>query len=577
MTAHAGVGDAGMGMNAVFGDYDNDGDRDLYVVNWGQNVLYRNNGDGTFTDMTERTGVGHEGFGSSAAFSDYDHDGDLDLYLTNYLELSQLPSEGRLRYPWDFPGAPNVLYRNNGRVVGRSSESTEGWCTFTDVTEAAGVAAGDAKSIGVLFTDYDNDRDVDFYVINVEGPNLLYTNNRDGTFAEVASKAKIEGEGRTLAAAVGDYDKDGYMDFCLTNWGRAAVLYRNDKDGRFSKQTLGGAAQSRKGRSVHFIDYDNDGDLDLAVLGAGQEGNRGVLLRNRGNGTFAHGNLDFELKGGPSLRSSAGDYDNDGDVDLLSVSSDGSVALLRNDGGNQHNWLKVEPKGFGSNKDGIGAKVEVKSGALWQKVEVRGGSRDSGLAQFGLGKRDQVDLVRILWPGGVRQAELNLPANRRMEITEVDRKGSSCPILYVWDGSSYRFVTDILAAAIIGYPTAAGQYYYPDTDEYVKIDGALMKKRGSVYSIQIVNQLEEVIYLDEALLFAVDHPREVDMYPKERQQSAPPYPSFRINVIRDPKPPVSAQDDRGRDILSQIREKDGVYLEGFAMLASQLHHEMPRG
>ena len=557
VTEEADVGDTGLGMDAVFGDVDNDGDADLYVANYGPNVLYRNNGDGTFTDITEQAGVAAPGWSMGVAFADVDHEGDLDLYVANYVDLPSSLTGTSARFPDDFPGQINVLYRNNG----------DG--TFTDITEQAGVGNDGNRSTAVLFTDFDNDRDVDFYVVNDLGPNALYSNNRDGTFTNVAERTGVHDNGRGVDIAGGDVDKDSFMDLCIARGAdRPNVLVRHTGATTFARKTVG----PDQAMATEFVDYDNNGDLDLLFLGPNP-----MLLRNQGDGSFVSEPKVFKSLRDRKLnisRMALADYDNDGDVDILTVDHRGRPTLLRNDGGNQNHYLKIRLVGTSSNKDGIGSKVEIKTGALWQKAERRGDSASGQELTFGLGKADQVDMVRILWPGGVRQTELGVAANQDTTITEVDRKGTSCPLLYAWNGSQFEFITDFLGMAAAGELERPGVYAYPDVDEYVKIEGAQLKSQDGLYKIRIATQLEEIAFIDQVRLIAVDHPSDVDVYPNEKASFSGAYPAFKIYAVRDRRPPVAAYDDQGNDILPLILKKDRTYPEGFKLLRLQGYAEM---
>lgn len=573
VTGRAGVGFAGWGMGAIAGDYDNDGWVDLYVTNFGRNILYRNNGDGTFTDVTDRAGVGGEktDWSMGAAFVDYDHDGDLDIYVTSFVDLTTSPpprSDGTIVFPDDFSGQPNRLYRNNG----------DG--TFTEVARAAGLAL-DGRSIAVVCTDYNNSRDVDFLVSHYRGSARLLSNTRTGTFEDVSASVGLNLQGRFLGVAAGDENKDGRSDFFIARGEAPGLLYESESDGGFTRKPISPTATTGIKPFTwmgQFVDYDNDGYLDLFLINGGWSpkqaaGQHLQLLRNMGGGRFQDVSSDVGLdRLPPSAARSAifADVDNDGDWDLLVTQSGGRPWLLRNDGGNRHHWVKVTTRGVRSNRSGIGAKVEVKAGRLWQKLEVYGGSgylsQSSTQLILGLGDHRTVDFVRVLWPGGVLQSELKLAANRTIRIKELDRKGTSCPILYAWDGRQYRFVTDFLGGSAIGYLLAPGRYNVPDTDEYIKIGHDQLKARDGFYSLKMNNQLEEVIMIDQAQLLVVDHPADMDIFPNERLKAAPPYPEFRLYGVRHARPPVAARDGHGNDILPLIARVDRIYPDHFRLL-----------
>jgi len=320
VTSEAGVGCISHSYGVAWGDYDNDGDLDLYVANYGANVLYRNNGDGTFTDVTSEAGVSCTGSSLGVAWGDYDNDGDLDLYVANHYEA-------------------NVLYKNNG----------DG--TFTDVTGAAGVGCT-GSSYGVAWGDYDNDGDLDLYVTNYEA-NVLYRNNGDGTFTDVTSEAGVSCTGSSRGVAWGDYDNDGDLDLYVANYNEANVLYRNNGDGTFTDVTSeAGVGCTGHSLGVAWGDYDNDGDLDLYVTNDGAN----VLYRNNGDGTFTMVGAGVGCTGS-SYGVAWGDYDNDGHLDLY-VANSGANVLYRNNG-NLNHWLQIRLHGTISNRSAIGTKVKV--------------------------------------------------------------------------------------------------------------------------------------------------------------------------------------------------------------------------
>ena len=564
-SAEAGVSMmAGRGMGVAVGDYNSDGWPDLYLTRYGRNALLRNDKNGRFTDVTAEAGVGGaEGKWSlSAAFFDFDHDGDLDLYVCNFVDLAKAPSGQSFRFPADFPGQPNLLYRNNGNG------------TFTETALQAKVDNAAGISTGLVILDYNESRDIDFCVQGYGSAVRLFSNNRDGSFTDVADQAGLGRLTAWLGLSAGDLNKDGYPDLYFPAPDGAAggrVMY--NQAGRTFRGAEIGSSSAGPGRGSAFsvsaiLDYDNDGDLD--IFGTGE---RPYLLRNDGKGEFkdvsAASGLDKVNP--PASRSMAlGDYDADGDVDLLVAQNGGSPVLLANGGGNRNNYLRVNLTALNDNKLGIGSKVEIRSGSLWQKIDVTGncGYLSQGTTDviFGLGARKTVDAVKILWPTGVLQAEIEPQANTLLKIQQVDRKGTSCPILYAWNGAGYRFVTDFLGGSAFGNLLAPGRYNSTDTDEYILLKPEQLKSREGAYSIKMNNQLEEVIFLDQAKLIALDHPADTQVYPNERLMPAPPFPEYGLFITKDARPPVSAMDDHGHDVLPQIRSIDRQYPGDFKLL-----------
>ncbi len=440
VTASAGVGDTGYGTGCCVGDIDNDGYLDLYVTNYGKNVLYRNHGDGTFSDVTADAHVGDERWGASCAFADYDRDGHLDLYVTNYVQFQldrNVPYffNGIRAYaePQAFAGEPDVLYRNNGNA------------TFTDVTQTAGVLNLRGRGLGVVWADYDNDGYPDIYVANDTNENCLFRNNRDGTFSDVAFYAGVGlSENGEMENGMGvdfeDYDNDGLLDIIVTNFeGQPATLYHNDGNGFFTDVSYvsgtGEKTLSSLGWGVHFFDYDNDGYKDIFIANGHVYDNvelfqPGVtyaqvnhLFRNRGDGSFQEVTIDAGLsQKEPSRGAAFGDYDNDGDIDILVTNSNGKPQLFRNDGGNRNHWIKVRAMGTVSNRAAIGARVEVMTEALSQVSEVKSGSgylcQNDLIVHFGLGSSTVVEKLVVTFPAGTVYEMEQVPADQLIEIKE---------------------------------------------------------------------------------------------------------------------------------------------------------------
>lgn len=443
VTDAAGVGDPGYGMGCAVGDVDNDGLPDLYVTNFGADVFFRNNGDGTFTNETGTAGLGSEHWGASAGFGDVDADGDLDLYVTNYVDFGLdnhkicQDTAGQQDYchPDVYNGLPDILYRNDGNR------------TFVDVTRASGVYTTEGKGLGVVFGDYDNDGDLDIYVANDSVRNFLWRNDGQGHFEDVALAAGVafneEGSAEAgMGVDFGDYDNDGYLDIFLSHLDlETNTLYRNSERGFFTDATFpaGMATPSffHVGFGTGFFDYDNDGDLDVFIANGhilenvGRRGTRvtyeqaNFLMRNDGNGVFENAGPSS----GPhfserrvSRGTSFGDVDNDGDVDLLVTNSGDSPNLLRNDGGNRRRELALQLVGTTSNRDGVGARVVIRSGGRMQMHEVHGAysycSHSDSRVFFGLGEENGVELLELRWPSGRVESFEDIPGNRHVLLKE---------------------------------------------------------------------------------------------------------------------------------------------------------------
>ena len=428
VTAKARVGAEGLfAMGVAVGDYDNDGHPDLLVLGYGRSILYHNNGDGTFTDVTARAGVADTGqWASSAAWFDYDNDGRLDLVIANYVDWSpeknyycgaQGPGLRSYCHPDDYHGTAPTLYHNNG----------DG--TFTDTSAASGLARSPSNGLGVVTFDYDEDGWQDIVIANDTMPNSLFHNNRNGTFTEVGYEAGVAvSEDGVAEAGMGidaaDAGGKGYMDLIVTHLDQQQTrFYRNQGHGIFQDATaaarLAYATFHASGFGVRFLDYDNDGwpDIFIAaghVLDNIEKYHAGVtwaepklVFRNAGNGVFtdASRQLGTDIETPTVGRGmAAGDFDNDGDLDILVSNNGGAPQLLRNDGGNANHWLEVLLIGTRSNRDGVGARVKLTAGDWTLSAQRMGGmsyqSAQDPRLHFGLGARARVDTLEIWWPSG---------------------------------------------------------------------------------------------------------------------------------------------------------------------------------
>ncbi len=443
VTAKAGVpGNGYYGMGVAAADYDGDGNTDLYVTAFQRNVLYRNRGDGTFSDETKRAGVAAGAWSSSAAFLDYDRDGDLDLFVVRYVDFDYSrnrvcgDSIRRIRgycHPDVYDGLTDILYRNNG----------DG--TFTDVSVATGIAAHIGKGLGVVAADLDQDGWMDIYVANDSVPSFLFHNRGDGTFEEFGVRAGVafDDGGRPQAGmgtAAGDFDGDGRLDLIKTNLDREYNnLYRNS-GALFldvAYQT-GFAAPSLPlvGWGAEFFDYDNDSDLDVLIVNGHVVDNVQLM---RPESRYPQPKLLFENLGGPlrgvtgqhgaalskpqvSRGAAFGDFDNDGDVDVLVLNLGGAPELLRNEGGNRQHWISLSLEGTKSARDAIGACVSIIArGRAMMRCLSGGGSYLSSSdhrLHFGLGSATRAERVSIIWPNGPEETLENLEADSFYRVRE---------------------------------------------------------------------------------------------------------------------------------------------------------------
>ena len=449
VTEKAGLTRTGWGQSVCIGDYDNDGYDDIFVSYFGKNALYHNNRNGTFTDVAEKAGVANNRtrWGSGCAFVDYDRDGNLDLFVASYIDLdlktAPLPETGPCLYkgltvacgPPGLTGGVNSLYRNKG----------DG--TFVDVSEKAGITKTNGTyGLGVLVGDYDNDGWPDIYVANDSAPAALYHNNKNGTFTDIGVEAgcafSIDGKPQAgMGVTAGDFDRDGWLDIFKTNFsGDTSTLYRNTGKASFDDVTFPagvGITTRWLGWGCGFFDADNNGWLDIFLVNghvypevekltteAGYA-QRKVFYRNMGNGRFEDAS---EKVGGAvteltQARGCAfGDYDNDGDIDILINPVNAVPQLLRCDSANQNNWITIKTIGVKSNRDGIGARIKCITGEASQIDEVRSGgsyySQNDLRVHFGLGKAKKVNALEIRWPSGQSDVLNDISGNQFIVVKE---------------------------------------------------------------------------------------------------------------------------------------------------------------
>jgi Tfp pilus assembly protein PilF len=553
-TKSAGLDPTGHAISCTAGDYDNDGAPDL-VVGGDTLLLLHNEKNGSFKDLSSSAGVKSNEHNFGVTFVDYDHDGDLDLYVTR---ARRNPSVELMFDAW----AGNLMFRNNGNG------------TFNDVTDQLGVE-GRGPSLSAVGTDYNNDRAIDI-VVSGSYPRrddsnqhdsgvVIYENPREGKFREVS---RVPDRNATNGIAVLDFDHDGWMDLAVTN-SNGVALWRNNHGKGFERIVLP-ETNWVEAYGVAAIDYDNDGWVDLVAVGKTDDGKGEVrLFRNLGPDGFkdvtAETGLDkIQLKEPRAII--AGDYDNDGAVDLLITQNHGPAVLLHNEGGNKNNSLRLALKGLNDNKSAIGTKVEVFSDGLRQKFEVYGSSgylgQNSPYLTIGLGQAKEADVVRMLWPTGVLQDEIGVAANKRQDFLEMDRRGSSCPTLFAWDGQEYQLVGDMLGAGVVGHWIAAGDSKADSNvvrniarpTEAIKLDRNALREKDGKLSFRFMEPLEESVYLDQVKLLAADHPADVDVYPNEYFASNPPYPPFKVvfSNNKDARPPAGAWDEHGHNVLPDL-------------------------
>jgi tetratricopeptide (TPR) repeat protein len=571
----AGLKAKGRAVACAVGDFYGDGLNDLAVAMDDAVLLFRNMGKGKFKDVTAESGLAARNRPSGITVVDYDHDGNLDLLLT-----------GSPIKPGD---EANVLWRNNGNG------------TFSEKTEPTGLGGG-GRTAAAILTDFNNDRAVDLAVTG-DGPSpLIYVNPREGKYPTQALYAASQqvsesasqplarprgvglGESRlpaTVGIAVLDYNKDGWMDIAVTHAGAPGLtLWRNvagpENVGRRFERVKLPLEGALRGWGVTPIDIDNDGWIDLAAIVETKAGPRVKVFRNRGDGTFEEVSHALGLDG-VVLHSPRGliaaDVAGDGAADLIVTQLNAAPVLLRNVGANKNHFVRLDLTGFADNKTAIGAKVEVFANGLWQKWELAGavGYQTQAPPQIlaGLGDAEGIDLLRILWPTGVLQDEIDLPHTPVIAMKEADRRGSSCPVLFAWDGHKYKLVTDVIGAAVVGHWFTPTRRNTPNPGEWIKIgSGALAPVNGKL-SVRFMEPMEEVNYIDQLRLVAVDHPENVEVNPDERFLDDPPFASGRVVASAGARLPVGAWIGEGQnqiDVLDLLSKRDHRFASGFTAL-----------
>jgi hypothetical protein len=430
VTEKAGVGGPWYSMGVTVGDYNNDGYPDLFVSNYGPNVLYKNNGNGTFSDATKKSKIisAERDFSVGSVWLDYDNDSFLDLYVGKYLNFD--PNYKYYYSPDGFPPPlaydpqPDVLYHNNG----------DG--TFEDVTKSMGIVDLDGRAMGVGAADYDDDGFVDIYVANDHTMNYMWHNNGGKGFTDLGTPTGTafgqSGESAvSMAVDFADYNGDGLLDIFVSD-DKYCRLFENKGNGIFSDRSYPSGIAMPAGQFVgwssSFIDYDNDGDVDIYKANGALKhlyGQEDQIFENVGDGNFRDVSTEmgkFFLEKYVSRGACFGDYDNDGDIDAFIVNLNDHSKFLRNNRGNQNNWLTIKLEGTSSNRDGIGAKVKVTSGTLVQTAQKKSTtgylSQNDPRMHFGVAKNNMIEKIEVRWPSGKVQVVENVKANQTINIKE---------------------------------------------------------------------------------------------------------------------------------------------------------------
>ncbi len=541
------------GIGPCFGDVDNDGDLDLWLGEIGGEGFFENDGKGKLSRVTGEW-AGGETITSAPLLADIDSDGDLDL-------LAMRMKEGSVPAGANAAATASRIWINN----------RDG--SYAEMADKLGLALESEVVTAVSFDDFDNDRDLDLVLFFADGEATAWVNDRGWAFHTLGRELIGIAAGRVAGVTTGDPDKDGDRDL-LVFGDTEVALYLNQGGFKFARDEEFARKFGRLGGTGgQFADLDNDGDLDIVIGDAyWKDRKRGpaFLINNWPEKGFTDvvssdvENLLGAIRFAGNAACTTADFTGDGKCDILLAPTGEAPMLLVNQTAGGH-WIAIDLMGMReqdkksrSNHSAIGARVEVKTGAVYQQFTVGGmtGAATTGPLRIhaGLGTNTKVDWLRIIWPDGVLQAELEVPGDQILSLRELQRKTSSCPHLFAWDGRRYAFVADFGGMGGLGYLAEPGVYARPDSTEYLRIPK--LAEREGQYVLQILEPLEEVVYVDEIQLIAVDHPAGTEVYPNEMMAIGIEPPAFELFCYREPVRPKRVTDHRGIDVTTALLAED---------------------
>ncbi len=534
----------------ALGDYDADGDVDIFVTSPCEGgALFRNDGGGELTDVTDDVGLAPGHASAGAVFVDFDNSGFPSLFVWGDSES-------------------HLVRNRSGR--------------FEDVTPDGGLSSGATTA---LFVDADNDGRVDLFASQADAGLVLYRNLDEGRFASVWRDATTHARG----AAAADFDDNGFMDIIVAPVSGEGFVLSNE-GGVFQPSAVSLRLPGTSATRVHVIDLDHDGWLDIV---ASDEKAATTLVNRRGrlelfpalqgwaslvplelDGDGYASFLARDARGRQSLVSYQGGQRFEArpnvladvasgliatlDENVLTASRDGFVRVYERAKPAAGSWLRIALEGTKTNRQALGAVVELKAGSFYQKHLYPG----HPITLF-VGERDHLDVVRITWANGVIQNEVDVTTRQALDIEEAEQQTSSCPFIYLWDGEGFRFLTDVVGRAPLGEILPDGGVVVPNPEDYVRIPPGAMVPRDGRFVFQLTEELRELAAIDAVELLAIDHPRDVEVYANERF-SAPPFPPFQLYAVNETWSPSSAADLRGHDVLDQLSRADGVYVTSFS-------------
>ncbi len=547
VTAKAGLGTSGDGLGAVFADYNNSGHPSLFIAGLGGVRVFKNRGDGTFEDATEKAGFHTEAgeLDTRVVSFDADSDGFLDLVVTAYTNLNNPPKKDSFVFPNDFAGARSHFYRNNG----------DG--TFTDATEASGLAAAEGRMRGTVFADFSGSDFPDLVFLRDDGPPLYFVNQGEDKFVNRTKEAGAAFvESPAFAAQVADFDHDGDFDLVLWRSDGPQVLLNRGRGHFVAARGVPPVAPPASPFAFHGLTTDLNGDSFADLIALDAQG-KWHFLENRA-GHFHEAPMAVPPAGAspedaPLAQLDATWLREPGRLDLVGLTLGGKFLALETQGPPGH-WVEVKLKGFKSNLDAVGTVVEFKAGNFYKKVLAT-----SPTVGTYTGNLSKLDVVRVTWPNQIVQNSINVATNKPLSVNESERLASSCPQLYYWNGERYAFWTDVLGVAPLGELAPDGTRLRPNPEEFVRLPE--LHEHDGAYTFQITDELREVDYVDQLRLVAVDHQPQEQVYANEIYASSPEKPA--LYAVTERHAPVSAVDDHGHNVLPLVLKSDDEYPADF--------------